>query len=608
MYKEIIEHEVKNNRGKVILESEISREPANYERYASLFSFDKNILEYVKLNNNSLSGYKGTLYTNWIWIDFDDKDKNIDNSVKMVKDFVRDLNKNYFIDADNLYYYFSGAKGFHVGIHEKLLGGIIGDKTLAGKMKEFVLFIAPLADNVIYEPIRIFRLPNSVNNKTGLYKIPLSFDELTTGDEIKKLAINPRSNFVSKTKITDLSENHLLSNRWKQIKIISNEERREIKADRSFFSPAIKGERNNTLYKQAAMLFDHKLKASQVLDICRSLNVASNEPLKDEEVETLILSASKKTSHNGQITIKTLEEWLPEWLEYISDEEYKLSLGFDSFDKDTKGKYRGRLILFAGYQGTKKSLAGMGCLLRNIAKGKRGIYSTMEMPVAQLIERILNYTILVDDADMQASEAIETFEKETKNKGMEIIKKQVLPIYSNKLLITQNGRMSADKYDNMLYDMKEKYGAIDILVVDGLSLMGRKGSEVDDFTKHSSELKELANKWNIMIILMCHISRGKEKYARDVFSLIRGSEQILDNCDMAVGFSLLIDEEKSTTENIEYRNDKGYMRFYNKRGSGKTINIIYDFSPQQLMLREADVNPNIFEVDIRRIKKTEQMF
>ena len=290
-------------------------------------------MEYVKLNDNSLSKYKGTLYTNLIWIDFDDKDKNIDNSVKLVKDFVRDMNKNYFIEPNSMFYYFSGAKGFHVGIHEKLVGGIVGDKTLAGKMKEFVSFIAPLADSVIYEPIRIFRLPNAVNNKTGLYKIPLSFDELTTGDEIKKLAINPRSEFAPKTKIANLFENHLLANRWKQIKIISSEERKEIKSDSSFFSPAQKGDRNNKLYKQAAMLFDHKFKAGQVLDICRSLNIASGESLKELEVETLVLSAGKKTSHNGQLTVKTLEECLPEWPEYISDYEYKLSIGFDRFDK-----------------------------------------------------------------------------------------------------------------------------------------------------------------------------------------------------------------------------------------------------------------------------------
>ena len=458
MYKELIEYNVKS-RGRVVLESDISRESANYERYASLFSFDKNILEYVKLNNSSVSEYKGKLYANWIWIDFDDKDKNIDNSLKMVKDFVRELNTNYFIEADNLYYYFSGAKGFHVGIYERLIGGVIGSTTLAEKMKDFVKFIAPQADTKIYDPVRIFRLPNSLNNKTGLYKIQLSFSELTSGDEIKEMAKTARNNFVAPKKITDLSENHILAGRWKEIKIIPQTEKQEIQKNNSFFSPGQKGDRNNTIYKQAAMLFDHKFKASQVLDICRSLNNSSAEPLKEQEIEPIVLSAAKKTSHNGQITIKTLEDWLPEWLEYISDEEYKLSLGFDSIDKDTKGKYRGRLILFAGYQGTKKSLAGMGCLLHNVMYGKRGIYSTIEIPVSQLIERILNYTVLVDDADMQSSEAIEMFEKETKGKGINIIKEQVLPAYSNKLLITQNGRMTADKYDNLLSDVKEKYGA-----------------------------------------------------------------------------------------------------------------------------------------------------
>jgi hypothetical protein len=50
-------------------------------------------------------------------------------------------------------------------------------------------------DLKIYDNKRLFRMPNSIHPKTGLYKIPISYDELNTMkySDLKQLAQSPRA-------------------------------------------------------------------------------------------------------------------------------------------------------------------------------------------------------------------------------------------------------------------------------------------------------------------------------------------------------------------------------------------------------------------------------
>lgn len=93
--------------------------------------------------------------------------------------------------------YFSGSKGFHVIVpaavfhirphkelneHFKLIAKDVSEQTMNGTL-----------DMKVYDRRRLFRMVNSMHQKTGLYKVPLTFDELCnlTADQIREKATSP---------------------------------------------------------------------------------------------------------------------------------------------------------------------------------------------------------------------------------------------------------------------------------------------------------------------------------------------------------------------------------------------------------------------------------
>lgn len=85
------------------------------------------------------------------------------------------------IDPDSLDASFSGAKGFHVLVPRV----VFGDPEAAEVMTVWQHLAWRLAkegvshiDRGVYQKSRVWRLPNSINSKTGLFKIPIEYREL----------------------------------------------------------------------------------------------------------------------------------------------------------------------------------------------------------------------------------------------------------------------------------------------------------------------------------------------------------------------------------------------------------------------------------------------
>lgn len=104
----------------------------------------------------------------------------------------------YGIERDQIRIYFSGSKGVHIVVPKEALG-VEPNKNLNTIYKMMAEDIARLyslttLDLKIYDNKRLFRLPNSIHQKTGLYKVRISYDELTrlSFSEIIELAKEPR--------------------------------------------------------------------------------------------------------------------------------------------------------------------------------------------------------------------------------------------------------------------------------------------------------------------------------------------------------------------------------------------------------------------------------
>lgn len=156
-------------------------EDTTKDYYISLYQYNKEQKEKFDAEG-SIAGITDVT-TKFLIFDFDSKEINA-SRLDAIESIER-LNK-LGVDIEEINIYFSGNKGFHIvldtslSLTPKQAKDIA--KNIAGDLKTF--------DSVIYNANRIIRLPYTKHQVSGLYKIPLTFEELRTLtiDEIKEIA------------------------------------------------------------------------------------------------------------------------------------------------------------------------------------------------------------------------------------------------------------------------------------------------------------------------------------------------------------------------------------------------------------------------------------
>jgi putative DNA primase/helicase len=193
----------------------------NKELYHSVFLFNNELKKHV-METKSTSGFEGSLSAKSVFIDFDVKEDKTDlDAVKNeVMKFCFHLLDSYSVSKDQFRIYFSGCKGFHIEIpFELITDKLVPTLKLHKRVETFVRRITEgfeYVDDGIYQFNRLKRYVNSINPKSNLYKIPISFNQLVSLsiDEIKDMAKQP--NFY--INITDeLKLNEKMNNIYKEI-------------------------------------------------------------------------------------------------------------------------------------------------------------------------------------------------------------------------------------------------------------------------------------------------------------------------------------------------------------------------------------------------------
>jgi len=165
------------------------------ECYMSMFRFKIEFKEHCDKTGSVKDTSDISCYCDFLWFDIDDEGNpeqarvNAIELVARIAAFAPNI-------IDSVALYFSGCKGYHVGIPSACFGAeprpdlpqIFREsaKTIAGDI--------PI-DTSIYEKNRLWRIPITINKKSGLYKIPLTYEELAQKDAeaIKKLAGSRRA-------------------------------------------------------------------------------------------------------------------------------------------------------------------------------------------------------------------------------------------------------------------------------------------------------------------------------------------------------------------------------------------------------------------------------
>ena len=581
--------------------------------YRTVYRYPEEFLLYCT-NTGSVKGYAGYVYADYLPIDVDSD--NLSEAHESAKKVLNNLLNNYEVDLDQLRLFFSGAKGFHIMIPAVLLT-LSPSKEMPQAFKIIVPTIAEgtKIDTTIYDRVRLFRLSNTINSKTGLHKIPLTAAEMLhkTIEEIKDLAKTPRQ--VEAEGVD--KPNEYLSTLYRRTITALKAPRGEIVSD----SPKMKPPKNAKLcyYKIMEGLSEgnrdnaglrlavHLLKefpGDMVLPMLNAWNKKNSPPMDNESVEKLFKQAQehydfgckdsvlseycdssciyKGREQAGRVTadrIYTIDEAKNRYLEYIAKlDQRKILLGFRKIDYHLRGIAPGEVCEVIARTGVGKTAFLLNVINKVIVNQKIPVlFFSLEQPLAQIYERTVQISNEISGAAV---------EKDYKDpEGLKFSHSIVDKNYKDLYVVEEDFLTYEELRDFIKLAETEKIHQRPPLVcIDYLGRMkGSKGDAYEATSELARLLKALAKELDIAILYLHQTSRSGKTGAEPIsFDMGRESGVTEEAADFIIGLwrPQMNDpqvQEKSSEEMIIalLKNRKGSL------GQGS-----YRFAKQYLRIEE----------------------
>ena len=161
--------------------------------YRSVYLYDESAVEYVK-EKGSLKNFFGVRYIDKIPIDIDKQDRSDERTLDILRGIILEL-EEADISSRSFQSYFSGS-GYHLILSGDLFNFKSGND-LPFIVKQTMKKLMPNIDSSIYMRTGIYRLQHTINQKTDLFKIPLTKEEVLNKEpkEIFELAKHSRFDF-----------------------------------------------------------------------------------------------------------------------------------------------------------------------------------------------------------------------------------------------------------------------------------------------------------------------------------------------------------------------------------------------------------------------------
>lgn len=188
---------------------------------------------------------------------------------------------------ESLNIYYSGNKGFHLEVSFEALD--IEADTQLNKIFEViakdikVTIHTSSLDTGIYDAVRLWRLPNSINSGSGLYKIPLTLEELNLSiEEIRNLAKEPRYDFKQPQPVV-----------WSNFAQVFKRAKKRLSNSNlkgGVFEPVGEGQRNEATFKRAIRLRGEGKSFDEAVEICSKIQDTPTK-LSANEIRRTVASA-----------------------------------------------------------------------------------------------------------------------------------------------------------------------------------------------------------------------------------------------------------------------------------------------------------------------------
>lgn len=283
----------------------------------------KNIDVYKSTFYYEVCFHKKLLYGDF-YLDFDASIESNDiycELKRQVCNTYTSIKKDYNLTDNHIAIYFSGSKGFHITINGYNLGFVPKEK-LNEEYKKLALHYRQQSDYIdtkIYDDRRLFRIPNSINSKTGLYKVMITYNQLKnlTYEEICKFA-SSKQKIVNKqlcSKSTHLQNKETTKNLIKKIDTVIQAKVKTYKRNynKSYvkdlkLSPCIvnmindihgEGERNTITAIIGSAFFQFGCEFEDVYDYLCNWNIEHFKPSLDEiEIYKTLMSVKNRVDND----------------------------------------------------------------------------------------------------------------------------------------------------------------------------------------------------------------------------------------------------------------------------------------------------------------------
>jgi len=194
-YIEIAKKEPRN-RGFMISKKELASHINPEEPlYRSLYMYDDNGKEEIK-KAGSVGDFYGPRWIDRVIVDIDKGDNSNEETLRQARTCVVVLGEHGVVPHKSIQPFFSGS-GYHLIIPNTVFN-FESSPELPYLVRQTMAQLLPGIDDMVYIRSAIYRVPHTVNLKTGLYKVPLTIKELETlkPTEILDIATTPRLEFA----------------------------------------------------------------------------------------------------------------------------------------------------------------------------------------------------------------------------------------------------------------------------------------------------------------------------------------------------------------------------------------------------------------------------
>lgn len=169
------------------------RVDANRAAYLSLFTFGEAFRDHLQAVG-STKGFAGETHAPWLWFDVDETE--LATALESTRRLVIGAADILQTSENAILVFFSGSKGFHVGIPTALWEpspGVLFHRACRVLAERIAATCKVRIDAGIYDRVRAFRAPNSRHPKTGLHKIAIGPERVMRFgvDAIRELAKTP---------------------------------------------------------------------------------------------------------------------------------------------------------------------------------------------------------------------------------------------------------------------------------------------------------------------------------------------------------------------------------------------------------------------------------